>query len=203
MLYGVPIVSPLEYEERKSRKEYVERFDGHGAELEHHRRLDCHEQGGKEGEEGLPCPGDNRKEHQQEREREHQAFGGKDPVQVVVENGHAEVVQERKAFSLEAVGPVLARESVLVEFALVAGPGFVIVIHVLGDGHKDAFVALDAVACFNLGKRKDRNRDCKDDGHDAESLCGEDSLDPFPEILAQETEENDACDELDSEKRKG
>jgi hypothetical protein len=124
-------------------------------------------------------------------------------VQVVAENGHAEVVQERKAFRLEAVGLAVACQSVIVVFALIAGPGFVIVVHVLGDGHKDAFVALDAVASFNLGERKERNGDGKDDGHDAEGLCGEDSLDPFPEILAQETEKDNAYNELDSEKGEG
>ena len=39
----VPVICPLEYEQCKSREEYIERFNGHGAELEKYRRLECHE----------------------------------------------------------------------------------------------------------------------------------------------------------------
>lgn len=154
MHYRVPVVSPFEKEKRKSRKENVERFDGHGAVLEHHRRLNGHEECRKECKQGLSSPGDNGKEHQQERKREHQAFGCENPVQVVAEDRHTEIVQERKPLRLEAVGLGMACQSAIVEFALIAGPGFLIVVHVLGDGHEDTFVALDAVTGFDLGERE-------------------------------------------------
>ena len=120
MLYGVSIVCPLENEERKCREEYVKRFNGHGAELEQHCRLDCHEKRCQEREKRLLSPCDDCKEHEQERERQHHEFRGENPAEVCSEQRHAEIVKERKTFGFEAVGIVVAFQMVLIEFALVA-----------------------------------------------------------------------------------
>lgn len=78
----------------------------------------------------------------------------------------------------------MAVERAVVEFALVASAGFVVVVHALRHGHEHAFVALDAVASFNLRECENRDDDRKNKRHDAVWLFGEDILDPFPEILA-------------------
>ena len=77
-----------------------------------------------------------------------------------------------------------------------------VVVHVLGDGHEYAFVALHAVAGLDLRAREDGDRDGENGGHDAERFFGEDSLDPFAEILVQEREEGDSCCELYEKQRK-
>lgn len=56
MLYCVPVVSPLENEERKGGEEYVERFDGHCTELEQNCRLECHEERCQKREQRLSSP---------------------------------------------------------------------------------------------------------------------------------------------------
>ena len=61
---GVPVVSPFKDEQCECGEENIERFNGHGAELEQHCRLESHEERGEKRKEGLPCPGDNRKEHE-------------------------------------------------------------------------------------------------------------------------------------------
>ena len=132
----------------------------------------------------LPGPGDNCEEHEQKRQREHDEFRRENPAEVVSEQGHAEIVEERKPLGLETVGLGSALEPAIFEFALVAGAGFMVVVHVLGDGHENAFVALHSVASLDLGACENRDGDRKDYGHDAHGLFGEDSLDPFPEILA-------------------
>ena len=82
-------------------------------------------------------------------------------------------------------------------------PGFVIVVHVLGDGHEHALVALNAVAGLYLGAGEYRDADGRRYGEDAERLLGEDSLQPFTEVLVQEAEKDDGGDELDGEQREG
>ena len=77
----------------------------------------------------------------------------------------------------------------------------VIVVHVLGYGHEHAFVDLYAVAGFNLGACENGNGDREHESHDANGLCGEDTLDPITKILAQKNEKDDAKDELNSKKR--
>jgi hypothetical protein len=71
----------------------------------------------------------------------------------------------------------------------------------LGDGHKDAFVTLDAVAGLDLREGENRNGDGEHERHDAYGLCGEDSLEPFSKILTQKTENNDSKNELYPKKR--
>ncbi len=78
-----------------------------------------------------------------------------------------------------------------------------IVIHVLGDGHEHALVALHAVAGFDLRPCEDRYRDRKHEHHDAHGFFGEDTLNPFPEVLAQKAEKYDSCNELDPKKWEG
>ncbi len=85
MLDGVPVVGPLEYEERKCGEENVERFDGHRTELEQHRRLERHEERCEKCQERLPSPCDYGKEHEQERERQHQELGRENPAEVCSE----------------------------------------------------------------------------------------------------------------------
>ena len=201
MLDGVFVVGPLEYEERKCREENVERLDGHRTELEQDRRLQSHEKRREKGQERLPGPSDYRKEHEQEGEREHHELGCENPAEVVPEQRHAEVIEERKSFGLETVGLRFASESAVFEFALVAGAGFVVVVHALGDGHKDAFVALHSMASLDLRPREDGYRDGEHEHHDAHGFFGEDSLDPFPEVLTQKAEKYDSCNELHSKKR--
>jgi hypothetical protein len=70
----------------------------------------------------------------------------------------------------------------------------------LGDRHKDAFVTLDAVAGLDLREGENRNGDGEHERHDAYGLCGEDSLEPFPKILAQKAEKNDPKNELNRKK---
>ena len=78
-----------------------------------------------------------------------------------------------------------------------------IVEHVLGDCHKNAFVALDSVAGFDLGACKNGYADSKDDCHDAYGLFRENALNPFTKILVQETEKSDSQGELYYEKVEG
>jgi hypothetical protein len=78
----------------------------------------------------------------------------------------------------------------------------VVVVHVLGNGHEDAFIALDAVAGLNLCACENGNGYGEHECHDADGLFREDSLDPFSKIFAQKTEKADAKEELDSKKRK-
>ena len=101
---SVTVVGPLENEERKGGKENVEWFYGHGAELEKYRGLECRKECCKEGEQGLPCPGDNGQEHQEHCKREHQEFHMENPVQVVAHQRHTEQVQEGESLRLETVG---------------------------------------------------------------------------------------------------
>ena len=76
-----------------------------------------------------------------------------------------------------------------------------VVVHVLGNSHEDAFVTLDAVAGFYLRACENGNGDSKYESHDAHGLCGEDSLEPFSKILTQKTENNDSKNELYPKKR--
>lgn len=149
----------------------------------------------------MPGPSDYRKEHEQEGEREHHELGCENPAEVVPEQRHAEVIEERKPFGLETVGLGFASESAVFEFALVAGAGFVVVVHALGNGHKDAFVALHSVASLDLRPCEDGYRNGEHEHHDAHGFFGEDTLDPFPEVLAQKAEKHDSCNELHAKKR--
>ena len=193
MLKGVAVVSPLENQQRKGRKENVERFHRHGAELEKHRGLERCQKGGKEGEQGHSCPGDNRKEHQEHREREHQELHVENPVQVVTQERHAEQVKEGETLGLEAVRLADASQLAVFEESLVAGARFLVVIHVLGDRHEHAFVALNAVAGFNLGAGENRNRGGKGKHQNRNLLFGQNTLEPFAKILVQKGENDDAC----------
>lgn len=145
--------------------------------------MECHEERCQERKKRLPRPCDNCKEHEQNRKREHQEFCRENPAEVVAEERHAKEVKERKSLCLETVRRRFAGEAAVFEYTLVAGGGFVVVVHVLGDGHKDAFIALDAVASFDLHAGKDGYYSRKDDYHDANRLFGEDSFDPFPKIF--------------------
>lgn len=136
----------------------------------------------------MPSPCDYRKEHEQKTQREHQAFGGENPAEVGSKNRHAEVVKERKPLGFKAVRRGMASEPVVVEFALVACAGLVIVVHALRDRHKYAFVALDSVAGFNLRECENRNGDRKDESKNADGLFGENFFNPFSKILAQHAE---------------
>ncbi len=78
-----------------------------------------------------------------------------------------------------------------------------VVVHALRDGHKDAFVALDSVASLDLRPCENGYRDCEHEHHDAHGFLGEYSLDPFPEVLAEQAEKDDSCNELHAEKREG
>ena len=85
VLDGVPVVSPFEHEERKCGEENVKRFDRHRAELEQNCRLECHEERCEKCQERLPCPCDYGKEHEQERERQHQELCRENPAEVCSE----------------------------------------------------------------------------------------------------------------------
>ena len=123
------------------------------------------------------------------------------PVQVVTQEWHAEQVKEGETLGLEAVGLADAIELAVIKESLVAGARFLVVIHVLGDRHEYAFVALNAVAGFNLGAGEDRNRGGKGNHQNRNLLFGQNSLDPFPEILVQQGENGNACNQLYYKKR--
>ena len=195
---GIAVVSPLENQQRKGRKENVERFHRHGAELEKYRGLQCRKQGGKEGEERHSGPSDNRKEQEQHRQREHQEFHVENPVQVVAQERHAQQVKEGEPLGLEAIGLADAIQFAVLEVPLVASARFLVVIHVLGNRHEHAFVALHAVAGFNLGAGKNRNRRGKGKHQNGNLLFGQNSLDPFPEIFMQECENDNGCNQLNN-----
>ena len=71
-----------------------------------------------------------------------------------------------------------------------------VVVHVLGDRHKHAFVALHAVAGLNLGGCKNRDDDGKDYHQDRNALFGENPFNPFPKVLVQGGEQDDSRNEL-------
>lgn len=59
------------------------------------------------------------------------------------------------------------------------------------------------MACLDLCPREDGNRNGKHERHDAYGFFRENAFDPFPEVLVQEGEENNSCNQLHSEKREG
>ena len=112
-------------------------------------------------------------------------------MQVSPEEVHSQVVEEGQPFCLETVRCADAFEVAVIEYTLVAGSRFVVVVHVLCDGHEHAFVALYAVTGLDLRAREDGDRDGEYRGDDAERFCGEDSLEPLAEVLVQEEEQDD------------
>lgn len=101
------------------------------------------------------------------------------------------------------MGGGYAFQLVVLIVSLVAGGTLLVVVHVLGDRHEYAFVALDAVAGLDLGCCKDGNRDGKEDHQNGNLLFGKDGLEPLPEILAEDDCENNDCNKLDCKKGQG
>ena len=124
-------------------------------------------------------------------------------MQVVSEQGHAQRVEERKSLGLEAVALVGAVQRTVFEFALVASAGLVIEVHVLGDRHEHAFVALDPVSGLYLGAREDGDGDGRNQGGKGDGLFGKDSLQPFPEILVQGDKQGDSRHQLHHKEGEG
>ena len=118
------------------------------------------------------------------------------PVQVVAQERHAEQVKEGEALGLETVRLADAIQLAIFEESLVAGARFLVVIHILGNRHEHTFVALNAVAGFDLGACKNCNRCGKGKHQDGNLLFGQNSLDPFPEIFMQECKNDDGCNQL-------
>lgn len=118
------------------------------------------------------------------------------PVQVVAQEWHAEQVKEGEALGLETVRLADAIQLAIFEESLVAGARFLVVIHILGNRHEHTFVALHAVAGFNLGASENRNCRGKGEHQDRNLLFGQNALDPFPEIFMQERKNDNRCNQL-------
>lgn len=118
------------------------------------------------------------------------------PVQVVAQERHAEQVKEGEALCLETVGGGYTIQFAVFEESLVAGARFLVVIHILGNRHEHTFVALNAVAGFNLGASENRNRGCKGEHQNRNLLFRKNALDPFAKIFMQEGENDNRCNQL-------